>query len=185
MFARKGSITADLPLATLQRLCDLLSGNAGTVAVDLLFGTDEEGRRLLSGTLDTAVTVACQRCLQDMQWELHCDLNVLVFDTEAEVDAVPESQDAVSMPEAGLDVVALIEDELILSLPMVPMHADPACNDILNALKEGGDPEVEARANPFAVLAGFKPARDSDKPANAKSPAAGPKKPAKPKNSKE
>jgi uncharacterized protein len=171
LFARKGSVTADLPLARLQRFTDQLSGDTGHVSVDLLFGTDEEGRRLLSGTLDSDVTVSCQRCLQDMQWELHCDLSVLVFDAEEEIQALPESQDAVAMPESGLDVVALIEDELILSLPMVPMHADPACNEVLNALKEGGDPVAEARPNPFAVLAGFKTRADGEpdeaRPANS------------------
>jgi uncharacterized protein len=156
MFARMGSITADLPLARLQRFSEQLSGTAQTraVAVDLTFGTDEEGRRLLSGTLDTQVPVACQRCLQDMEIVLHSTLSLLVFDTEEEVEQLPESREGVVMTEDGLDVVALIEDELILSLPMIPMHEDPACNRVLVKLKEGGEPE--SRPNPFAALAALK-----------------------------
>lgn len=164
LFARKGSITADLPLARLQRFTDQLSGKAGQVAVDLHFGEDEEGRRLLTGTLDTRVLVTCQRCLQDLQLDLHCQLSLLVFDTEDELLELPESQDAVTMPEDGLDVVALIEDELILSLPMVPVHEDLTCNQTLNALNQGRDPVVETRPNPFAVLAGLK-AKAAAKPA--------------------
>jgi len=83
-----------------------------------------------------------------------------VFDTEDELQIgqreLPENQDAVTMQEEGLDVIALIEDELILSLPMVPMHADPACNQALNALRQGMDPVEEVRPNPFAVLAALK-----------------------------
>jgi uncharacterized protein len=156
MFARMGSITAELPLARLQRLSDQLSGKTGVVDVDVLFGTDEEGRRHLSGTLDARVQVACQRCLQDMELDLHCELSLLVFDTEDEVQELPESRDAVTMTEDGLDVVALIEDELILSLPMIPMHADVGCNRVLNALKQGEGPVAEERPNPFAILAGLK-----------------------------
>jgi uncharacterized protein len=156
MFARMGTIAAELPLARLQRISDQLSGNSGQVAVDLQFGTDEDGRRLLAGTLDTRVQVACQRCLQDMDLDLHCDMSLLVFDTEAELQELPESRDGVVMTEDGLDVVALIEDELMLSLPMIPMHADTACNRVLNALKQGDGTVVKERPNPFAILAGLK-----------------------------
>ena len=166
MFARLGSITAQLPLARLQRFSDELAGNSGHVAVDLQFGRDEEGRRLLSGTLDTAVLVACQRCLQDMALSLHCDLAFLVFDTEEELEKLRENQDGLVMTEDGLDVVALIEDELILSLPMIPMHADPACNRVLNALKEGDGVAIESRPNPFAILAGLKAVNKADRKAD-------------------
>lgn len=189
MFARMGSITAALPLARLQRFTEQLSANSksGSVAVDLQFGTDEEGRRLLSGTLDARVQVVCQRCLQDMDEDLHCELSLLVFDTEEELQQLPgggvgggeNGREGVVMAEEGLDVVALIEDELILSLPMIPMHADPACNRVLNQLKEAG--EAEGRPNPFAALAALK-AAGSDKAgtANAKSAKAKKAKAAKP-----
>ncbi len=156
MFARVGSITAELPLTRLLRFSDQLSSKTGAVDVDVLFGMDEEGRRHLSGTLDTRVQVACQRCLQDMELALHCELSLLVFDTEDEVQELPESQDAVTMTEDGLDVVALIEDELILSLPMIPMHADTGCSRVLNALKQGEGPVADERPNPFAILAELK-----------------------------
>ena len=157
MFARMGSIAADLPLARLQRFKQQLSSEVGDVAVDLHFGRDEEGRRLLSGTLDTTVQVACQRCLRDMDLPLHCDMALLVVDSEAELQELRESQDGVVMTEEGLDVVALVEDELLLSLPMIPMHEDPNCNQVLNALREGDG--SGARPNPFAVLAGLKAAQ--------------------------
>jgi uncharacterized protein len=80
-----------------------------------------------------------------------------VFDTEEELEKLPETREGVVMAEEGLDVVALIEDELLLSLPMIPMHDDPSCNRVLNELKEGGSAE-ESRPSPFAVLAALKTA---------------------------
>jgi len=170
MFARMGSITADLPLARLKRFSAQLSADskARSIAVDLQFGRDEEGRRLLSASLDGKVPVACQRCLQDMELELHSELSLLVFDTEEELAELPfggaggeGSREGVVMTEDGLDVVALIEDELLLSLPMIPMHDDPSCNRVLNELKEGGTggESAENRPNPFAVLAALKTAK--------------------------
>lgn len=177
LFARKGSISAVLPLARLQRFTEYLSVQTGQIAVELRFGADEGGQRLLSGTLDTQVRVTCQRCLQDMELKLHCSLSMLVFDTEEELqdklqrglNELPEDRDAVTMPEEGLDVVALIEDELILSLPMVPMHADAACNKALNALKQDAEPEAVSRPGPFAVLAALKsPAKMTGKAGKAR-----------------
>lgn len=160
MFAREGSITAELPLARLQRLTGQLASDQGTVAVDLRFGRDEEGRRVLSGTLDTTVKAACQRCLQEMDLDLHSTLTLFVVDKEEDLQQLRDDQDGVVMPEDGnLDVLALIEDELLLSLPMIPMHDDTACNQVLNALKEAGpngEAVAESRPNPFAVLAGLK-----------------------------
>lgn len=156
MFAREGSITAELPLARLQRLAGQLASDQGAVAVDLRFERDEEGRRVLSGTLGATVKVACQRCLQPMDLDLESSLRLFVVDTEDELQELRDDQDGVVMPEDGnLDVQALVEDELLLSLPMIPMHEDTACNAALNALRDGEAP-VESRPNPFAVLAGLK-----------------------------
>lgn len=158
MFAREGVISAELPLAKLQRLTGQLASNDGAVAVDLRFGRDEEGRRVISGTLDTAVEVACQRCLQDMTLALHSEIDLFAVDTEEALQELRDDQDGVVIPEDGLlDVLALVEDELLLSLPMIPMHEDTACNAVLNALREG-EAVADSRPNPFAVLAGFRKA---------------------------
>ncbi|MDY6982095.1 MAG: YceD family protein [Pseudomonadota bacterium] len=133
-----------------------LASNQGAVAVDLRFIRDEEGRRVISGTLDTTVKVACQRCLQDMDLDLHSEMSLFAVDDEEAFQELRDDQDGVIVPDDGmLDVQALVEDELLLSLPMIPMHEDPACNAALNALREG-EAVIENRPNPFAVLAGFK-----------------------------
>jgi uncharacterized protein len=156
MFAREGTISAELPLARLQRLTGQLASNQGAVAVDLRFGSDEEGRRVISGTLDTPVKVACQRCLQDMDLDLHSEISLFAVDDEEAFQELRDDQDGVIVPEDGmLDVQSLVEDEILLSLPMVPMHEDAACSAPLNALR-GGEVEADSRPNPFAVLAGLK-----------------------------
>jgi uncharacterized protein len=162
MFAREGTISAELPLARLQRLTGQLASNQGAVTVDLRFILDEEGRRVISGTLDTTVKVACQRCLQDMDLELHSEISLFAVDDEEAFQELRDDQDGVILPEDGLlDVQSLVEDELLLSLPMIPMHEDPACNATLNALRDS-EAEAESRPNPFAVLAGLKAGTQQD-----------------------
>jgi uncharacterized protein len=154
LFARNGAIKAALPLARLQRLTASLSDSHAEVAVDLQFGLDEEGRGLLRGTLDVPVTVVCQRCLQPMPLQLHSTLALLVVEDDAALQELEADEDAVALCEGQLDLPALIEDELILSLPLVPLHEDTNCNAVLAAFREVGS-SPEARPNPFAVLAGL------------------------------
>lgn len=172
LFARNGSISAVLPLHRLARLTANLAGSdaeADTpVQVELQFGHDEEGRRRLQGQLQTQVTQLCQRCLQPMQQTLQCTLDLLVLDSEDELEALPDADDISTdavVDEAGeLDLLALIEDELLLSLPLAPLHEDPHCSTVLNTLRSRAQAEadaIEQRANPFAVLAGLKSGKDN------------------------
>lgn len=175
LFARNGSISAVLPVSRLERLLASLADpgltDAREVLVDLEFGHDDEGRRRLQGSLQTNVAQLCQRCLQPMQQELHCSLDLLVLDSEKELNELPHAVAAamdVIVDEAGeLDVMALIEDELLLSLPLVPMHEDADCSAVLNDLKrkaEAADASGEGKSpNPFAVLATLKQDRKQDK----------------------
>lgn len=163
LFARSGSVTAALPISRLQRFAEPLLDSDGDVAVDLLFGHDEEQRPLLSGSLHTAVRVICQRCMEPLELEIDCELALLVLSSEAEVQALQDEDaalDAVVMdPETGLDVLAVIEDELLLSLPLVAVHEETDCSDAFNAYKrkrEAEDKEAEQAQNPFALLAQLK-----------------------------
>lgn len=157
LFARDGSINAALPLDRLLRLTDCIADPQGEVTVDLQFGHDAEGRRLLSGTLDVPVRLICQRCLEALPRQLHCELQLLVLDTDAELRALPDEYDAIVAEGGELDLQALIEDELLLSLPLVPMHEEQDCNEALNAIRTAEtDATGQERPNPFAALAGWK-----------------------------
>jgi uncharacterized protein len=170
LFANNGAVNAGLSFQRLPRLlanlADAGQGVGGEAQVQLSFGHDDEGRRRLRGSLHANVTQLCQRCLQPLQQVLHCDLDLLVLDSEAELNELPDADALytdVIVDEAGdLDVLALIEDELLLSLPLVPMHDDADCSPMLNELRqlasvaEEGQSNAGKRPNPFAVLATLK-----------------------------
>ncbi|MDR2213494.1 MAG: YceD family protein [Pseudomonadales bacterium] len=162
LFARNGSVSATLPLSKLPRFAAYLLDTEGEVAVALHFGHDEEGRPLLSGSLRTEVRVSCQRCMEPLELELDCELALLALASEAEVQALSSEEaalDALVMdPEQGLDVLAVIEDELLLSLPLVPMHMELDCSEAFNAYQRQAQQTAasEAKQSPFAALAALK-----------------------------
>ena|SRR5664279_5297287 len=121
------------------------------------------GRRLVEGAgvqpslaiaADTEATLECQRCLQPMLLPLHAERRIFFVEGEdaaAALDA--ESEDDVLALTPALDLRELIEDELLLALPLVPRHAD--CPEPLpRAFVE--DPAVDPADNPFAALAVLK-----------------------------
>lgn len=121
----------------------------------------------------TTVWLPCQRCLQPMAWPLQVERRLRFVRTEAEAEALDaELEDDVLSLARALDLRELVEDELLLDLPLVPRH-EGGCpqplplSDAL-AVPEGLDPEALADAandggekpNPFAVLAQLRTRKD-------------------------
>lgn len=96
----------------------------------------------------------CQRCLRPVSASLDAQRSFrFVTDeaTAAEIDA--DSEDDVLALTRALNLYELLEDELILALPLVPMHE--TCPEPL-AAPAGDEPPGEERPNPFAALAALK-----------------------------
>ena len=105
---------------------------------------------------DTVVRLECQRCLQPLSEALQVDrrLRFVAGDDEA-ARLDEESEDDVLALVARLDLFELLEDELILALPLVPRHG--TCPQPLDAAATVALPGAdEARPNPFAALAALR-----------------------------
>jgi uncharacterized protein len=89
---------------------------------------DSRGGLALRLSIDGEVGLTCQRCLREMRHVVRIGhtLHLARNETELErLDALPDS-DAILAGEA-IDLVALIEDEVLLSLPLAAMHAEGEC----------------------------------------------------------
>ena len=142
-----------LPGSEMLRLQELVhpSSRPEQVEVDLQFERTGQGTRQLHGTIRTMVEMACKRCLQPLKVEVVAQpFFVLLQPGEAETE---ESESLVV--EAPLSLAELIEDELLLALPMSPGHVEGQCK-VAFPVTASKAPVVEERANPFADLRGFK-----------------------------
>ena len=97
------------------------------------------------------VMLECQRCLQPMQERLQVDRWFRFVASEDEAARLDEeSEDDVLVLSRSLDLLDLVEDELILALPLVPRHETcPQPLPLADAPEE--EPE-EAAPHPFAAL---------------------------------
>lgn len=162
IFANHGSISSEIPLGSFDRLQQYLRSDDGLVNVRLDFGFDDNGRRKISGTVSARVSLRCERCLEDMPFDIASHLDVLVLASEAQARALPAGTEAIVPDDDGLDLRAVVEDELILSLPIVPHHEDAACSEDLNRLKQSERPEP-GESSPFAKLRELKLAKVDEK----------------------
>jgi uncharacterized protein len=103
----------------------------------------------------------CQRCLTPVLETVKADRSFRFVADEATAAALDdEVEEDILVISRDFDALSLIEDELILSLPLVPLHE--VCPEALPM--SAADPEFEAaaqRPNPFGVLAGLKSDRST------------------------
>lgn len=144
-------------MAGFKRLRPYLASEHGGVEVALEFDIDEQGRPHVRGRIQAHLELVCQRCLEPMGVALDLEPHLGVVESEPEAEHLPEEYDPLVVGEDPLFLADLIEDELVLSLPIVPRHADERCAGVEGG-KEQNDPAD--RENPFAALAVLK--RDSN-----------------------
>ena len=91
--------------------------------------TDARGAMRLHVRVEGASTLRCQCCLSDLPHTLAIDHVVMLARDAAELDRLEADPDCDVIPlENRLDLVALIEDEVLLGLPLAAMHAEGECS---------------------------------------------------------
>ena len=118
-----------------------------------------EPRQILDLGLKGCLHLLCQRCLQDCAVDLDENRRFLLVATEEEADAYPledEEQEPLVVSQ-HFNLLETIEDEVLLSLPLIPKHPDGFCEPHASTFGEEGDEEVSnERENPFNILKNMK-----------------------------
>jgi len=144
-----GSQQGELPIASLTRVLDLLVDSTGVLSYRVDGKMSSRKRPQLVLAVDGVLALCCQRCLERIDYPVRVR-SLLEFVTDEEELTQEEIEDDTKdfLPaQAAVDVVALIEDEIILDLPPAPRHERCA---LPSAATEN---EV---LSPFSVLKGFK-----------------------------
>lgn len=102
------------------------------------------------GQLTVTLPLTCQRCLTPLPWPLVIDQHWVFIDKAEDADVLPEDVEAIDPKEAlaVFNLRYLLEDSLLLALPLFPRHPDANCAGLGALAKE--------RPQPFAALADLK-----------------------------
>jgi uncharacterized protein len=147
-------------LVQLKRLTQSLTCTEGDVDVNIQTGTDERGLTFLKGDAKVVGQAVCQRCNDKMTLNLvtefiYSPVKPGYDEDEDEENQLPEYYDAIEVNEFGeIGLRDLIEDELILEVPLITVHDEQVCPAAGRDMTWGEIEEeiVEEKPNPFAVL---------------------------------
>ena len=169
--ARQGHIIeGTLPVSAMKRMEGLLVDVSGEMVAHLGFSIDIEGFSVVSGTVQGQVIMRCERCMGTTPVDVLANVSLACVYTDEQAESLPERYEPLFTNSDQTDFYALVEDELLLSIPIIAYHPDGECSFGPSSFGEGEVLEAEvaltdgcvesqdcsSNTHPFAVLAQLK-----------------------------
>lgn len=155
MVSARRSFNGNLPVAHLPRLADALATADGTIAYDIEFDRDELGVAYLAVRAQTELTLICQRSLEPFAMPVSIDTRLGLITREEDEAGLPPGYEPLLLEAAELRPAEVIEDELLLALPLIPVKPGLEESD-LSWSTDPEQTEEPQRPNPFAALSSLK-----------------------------
>jgi uncharacterized protein len=154
MVAAKRLFDGRLPLSGMPRLRPVLADAEGDCRFEVEFGVDALGVRYVEVRAEADLPLLCQRTLERFLYPVRINQRLGLITDESQEAALPEGVEPLLLDASGeLNPAGLVEDELILAVPVVPI--DPASAEIEAVWPDEAEEEDE-KPNPFAALAALK-----------------------------
>lgn len=150
---RDVTLSGEIPLPKFLRLAESLCSTEGYIVVDIHFTMDEQRLRIVTGHVQGKVQMICQRCLHPVDFNVNASINLALVYSDEQAKKLPDDYDPLFVEE-DIALVDVIEDELILSLPLVPTHEDCSVQTTWGEAQLTTQPQE--KPNPFNVLASLK-----------------------------
>ncbi len=160
-FAEIGKeLSGQVSLTNLPRLKEIVLDNEGEAEFLLEFVKGANRQVHIRGYVKAALRLECQRCLEPVATPVSSELYVVVVEGYEEAKLLSEEFEPLLAEDKRIRVIDVIEDELLLTLPQVPMHQENECKaayENFDGSEVQMDEElVESKPNPFAVLKDLK-----------------------------
>lgn len=105
----------------------------------------------------TSLPLICQRCMGTVTTPLEVDQWYrFVATEEIAMEQDDEAEEDLLVMTPQFDLLAVLEDELLMALPLVPMHDECPEAPVLQVGEDALEAEVSEKPNPFAVLSALK-----------------------------
>lgn len=157
-----------IDVAAFERLGNVLfdvadSGEtkASSVSAALDFSLDDEGRPRVRGTCMVVAPICCSRCAETVDVEVESELDFRVVATDAQVEGLMPAVDTVVSEDERLPLTALVEDDILLSIPERGCTDGATCafaREAELARRDAGMSEAKPLAGLQALVEGRRPA---------------------------
>lgn len=137
----------------MERLNEFVVDILDEITVGIRFEIDAQNLTFFHGDIATRVSLACQRCNEPFDYTIEQSFSFTPIKEGQSIEDISDTYDPVELNEHGeINLSELLEDEIIVSLPIVAMHDEKDCRVTKDDLSFGEiEPDVK-QPNPFAVL---------------------------------
>ena len=149
----RATIGLDIPVAELPGLPGELISGSGVLHAHVQFGR-EQGFMVAQVVLRGQLELICQRCMGPMPLPIETSSPVLLVESEADAEAAPVEWETYLAAEGRLSLAALAAEELLLALPVVPLHADGSGCKVVGRQSADQPAPPQRAAEPAPPLAG-------------------------------
>ena len=155
---KEGELKFGWKVKDFNRLAEVLYNDSGSVEVKIEGYFDLQKRCLLKCEIKADLVLECQTTFEAIDYNLDKQVVYCCVSSESQLAEIDEEFEAVLTDEGYLNIAQLIEDELILSVPIVANKPQEEINQTLSfgELDEKAIAEEKEKANPFAVLKDLK-----------------------------
>lgn len=135
---------------------------AADIEVEIELGIGDGRIAFIRGNAQTSITMVCQRCLEPMRLDIDARFLLGVVENEAKLEQLPEQYEPLEVSDEPVSLSGIIEDELILALPLVALHPPDKCAEKLANSQQMTEKEIETEVNekrtnsPFSILSSLK-----------------------------
>jgi uncharacterized protein len=125
---RQRSVSGVVSVARLSRI-KLPYKALEDVVIEARLSNDDPTRPRLTGRLKTNVAATCQRCLEDMIFDVEKHFDLVLQEAVDQEDARSEdAADIFELRDDKMDIEQFVGDEVMLACPMIPLHDDEHCH---------------------------------------------------------
>jgi len=161
------SLAGSVDFERMPRLAEMLRDGANRADFSLRFGRDAGGQACVLGHINARLAVLCQRCLEPMEIAIEREVSLALVSESDDPEALDSSYEPLLVGDEALSLSGIVEDEIILAMPIFSRHpplecqmppgadamVDGAPDDDVNTAGESGE------GNPFSVLESLKPGK--------------------------
>jgi len=150
---KNGDLHFSWKVEDFRRLYGLLYSNNGNIGVHLVGRYDDRQRCLIEAHIIASVQLECQTSFEPIDYQIDTTIVYCTVIGEDQIADLENEYEALLLDNGQVDIKQVIEDELILALPII---ANKASEDVKIKMSYGELPlEDEGKKNPFVVLKGL------------------------------
>ena len=99
------------------------------IQANIIGGIQHDGKSFIELKILSGLTLTCQRCIGLFDFQINSHSRFIIAPTEDELVEISQEEQNINtmLAENELDLIEFVEDELLLALPMVPLHKEGDC----------------------------------------------------------